>query len=215
MKLAKLRHTGGCDSAPRAIAQLAKLAGENLKIPTAPKVPLINIRDDALFDHPLIFMHGRSQFQFTEQERKLLATYLNNGGTLFADAICGSKAFATSFRSEISQVLPKMELVKVPAKDPLYTKRFLGKTNLQSTSKKEPYRADDGTIKTRTVNAGPPTLEGIKHKGRWIVLFSPLDVSCALEKSGAIDCRGYSAQDAARIALTVIMYSIEGEVEEE
>ena len=48
-----------------------------------------------------------------------------------------------------------------------------------------------------------------------IILFgsfarSPLrnDISCALESHEAIGCRGYTQQDAARIGLNVLLYSL-------
>ena len=44
--------------------------------------------------------------------------------------------------------------------------------------------------------------------GRWAVIFSPLDISCALENHEAIECRGYRREDAARIALNVLLYAI-------
>jgi hypothetical protein len=51
-------------------------------------------------------------------------------------------------------------------------------------------------------------LKGIKLDGRWIVVFSPYDLSCALEQHEALTCRGYSREDAARIGLNVLLYTI-------
>ena len=45
-------------------------------------------------------------------------------------------------------------------------------------------------------------------EGRWAVVFSPLDLSCALEAHESLQCRGYTRQDAARIALNVLVYSL-------
>ena len=44
--------------------------------------------------------------------------------------------------------------------------------------------------------------------GRWAVVFSPFDISCALESHQGIGCRGYTQQDAARIGLNVLLYSL-------
>ena len=52
-----------------------------------------------LFEYPLLFTHGRRSFRWNAAERKALADYIANGGFLFADAICASPEFATSFRS--------------------------------------------------------------------------------------------------------------------
>ena len=53
-----------------------------------------------------------------------------------------------------------------------------------------------------------PQLEGIQIEGRWAVVFSPFDISCALESHQGIGCRGYTQQDAARIGLNVLLYSL-------
>ena len=54
----------------------------------------------------------------------------------------------------------------------------------------------------------PPELEGIEIDGRLAVIFSPYDISCALEQHEALQCRGYTREDAARIGLNVLMYSL-------
>ena len=56
--------------------------------------------------------------------------------------------------------------------------------------------------------SGPPQLEGISMDGRWAVFFSPLDLSCALENQASPGCNGYTAEDAARIGINVILYSL-------
>jgi hypothetical protein len=53
-----------------------------------------------------------------------------------------------------------------------------------------------------------PELEGIQIDGRWAVIFSPYDISCALEQHEALECRGYTREDAARIGLNVLMYTL-------
>jgi hypothetical protein len=58
------------------------------------------------------------------------------------------------------------------------------------------------------IQKAPPELEGIELDGRMAVIFSPLDISCALEQHEALQCRGYTRQDAARIALNVLMYAL-------
>ena len=54
----------------------------------------------------------------------------------------------------------------------------------------------------------PPELDGIQIDGRLAVIFSPYDISCALEQHEALQCRGYTREDAARIALNVLLYSL-------
>jgi hypothetical protein len=65
----------------------------------------------------------------------------------------------------------------------------------------------DGPLATRKVR-GPPQLEGIRIKDRWAVIFSPYDISCALEKQNSMECAGYDRDDAEKIALNVLLYSL-------
>jgi hypothetical protein len=53
-----------------------------------------------------------------------------------------------------------------------------------------------------------PELEGIKIDGHYRVIYSPYDLSCALEYHESLDCRGYTRDDAARIGINVVLYSL-------
>jgi hypothetical protein len=39
-------------------------------------------------------------------------------------------------------------------------------------------------------------------------MFSPYDLSCALENHESLECAGYTRKDAARIGLNVLLYSL-------
>ena len=53
-----------------------------------------------------------------------------------------------------------------------------------------------------------PKLAGIRSGDRWAVIFSPYDLSCALEKQNSLQCAGYGSDDAERIALNLLLYSL-------
>ena len=108
--IAKLKHPGGCDAAPRALANLMEQAAHdlNIRVETHPK--MIGMTDPALFDYPVVFMHGRNAFRLTDKERDSLRKYVERGGLLFADAICGSESFGDSFRREMAAIFPKNPL---------------------------------------------------------------------------------------------------------
>ena len=55
----------------------------------------------------------------------------------------------------------------------------------------------------------PPELEGIEIDGRLVVVFSPLDLSCALENQGSVECKGYMRADAAKIGINAILYAMQ------
>jgi len=57
--------------------------------------------------------------------------------------------------------------------------------------------------------ATDPKLEALKVGDRYRVIFSPFDISCALESGTSSSCYGYSVDDAAKIAANVLLYSLQ------
>lgn len=208
IEVAKLRHGGGCDDAPGALANLLRSASQGeIKLRISTDDRLVGAGGDELFRHHMVFMHGRHEFRFTPAERNNLRKYLENGGTLMADSICASSAFTKAFRRELAEVLPEQSLKRIPASDTLLTSTH-GGYDLARVSLRDPQpAADDRPLATR-VRRVEPQLEGIRLSDRWAVIFSPLDLSCALEKHEAVECRGYTREDAARLGLNVLMYTL-------
>ena len=206
--IAKIRHPGGCNTAPRALVNLLDLASRELKIRATAQEELINLTDDSLFDYHLVFMQGRNAFHFTDAERAQLKKYIERGGMVFADSICASRAFTDSFRSEMGAIFPQNKLDRIPADDPLLSTKF-GGFDLKTVTRRDPQNRGATAPLSAALKKVPPDLEGIKFDDRWGVIFSQYDISCALEKLDSLECRGYVREDAARIGLNVILYSLQ------
>ncbi|MHC4179942.1 MAG: DUF4159 domain-containing protein, partial [Planctomycetota bacterium] len=206
--VAKLRHPGGCDAAPRALVNLMERAGKELKVRVSPRMELINLTDKVLFDHHLVVMHGRHQFRLTERERGQLKLFLERGGMVLADSICASEAFTKSFRREMAAIFTDRQLQAIPVDDPMLTPKY-GGSDLKIVTRRDPQRRKAGEPLKATTRKVPPELEGIKFDDRWGVIFSKYDISCALEKRDSLECRGYLREDAARIGLNVLLYSLQ------
>jgi len=205
--IAKLRHPGGCNAAPRALANLLESAGRELKIRVSAEQNLVGLTDDTLFNFHMVFMHGRNAFRLTDLERQALKMYLDRGGMLFADSICANRAFTESFRRELAAIYPDKPLAPVPADDPMWTKKF-GGFDLATVTRRDPQSHQVNEPLKAALRRVPPALEGLKLDGRYAVVFSPYDLSCALEKQDSLDCQGYVRDDAARIGLNVVLYSL-------
>lgn len=206
--VANLRHPGGCNAAPRALGNLLEAAAREMNLPTSSEQRTINITDPALFDHHMVFMHGRNTFQLTPAEREQLRTYVERGGMVFANAICASRPFEKSFRREMGLLFPDNPLEAVPNTDSLLTDAY-GGFDLARVKRLDPQqRRGDGPMKV-VPRSVPPDLEGIRMDNRWGVVFSRYDVSCALEKANSLECQGYVREDAARIGLNVLLYSLQ------
>jgi hypothetical protein len=204
--LAKLRHPGGCDTAPGALPGILRAAEQQLNFRVAVEPRMIDIAGKAIFDYHLVFMHGRNSFTLTPNERKQIREYVERGGTLFADSICSSAAFTESFRAELKQIFPQNALEPIPANDSMLTSKF-GGFDLSKVTRRQPRGAADGPLDAAK-RVGPPELDGIKLGDRYAVIFSKYDLSCALERHDSLECEGYSRDDAERISLNVLLYSL-------
>lgn len=197
----------GSSCAPRAIPNLMKTIRARLGVPTQLYVPHTSLKNDDVYDYPTLFMHGRSAFSFSEEERERLRLYFERGGFLFVNSVCASKNFEKSFFDEIAAVLPDEQLVEVPVDDPIFSGKFGGFKidKLQYRSQK----TDENRKTDSVVTDAPPKLLGVERNGRWILLFSPFDVSCALENSAAANCEGLTQKSAFYLATNILFYSAE------
>jgi hypothetical protein len=208
IRVAKLLHGGGCNDAPGALVNLLRIASQgDLKLQISTTQYDLAASDPKLPKFHLAFMHGRHDFRFTPEERTKLREYLVNGGGLFADSICASKEFAAAFRREIALVLPENKLQHIPVDHPIFTEAA-GGFDIRQVERREPAAEQAGQPLRARVQRVAPELEGAEIDGRLAVIFSPNDISCALEQHEALQCRGYTRADAARIGLNVLMYSL-------
>ena len=212
--IAKLTHGGGCNAAPAALVNLLRAASKELELNISDEDRQISPADDALFRHHLVFMHGRHRFQFSPQERQQLADYLERGGMIMADSICASKDFAISFRNEIKEITklmkkvpPTGQLSRIAVDDPLFTKEY-GGYDIQRVQRRDPTTRARGQKLLAKNRETAPDLEGLRVGEHYGVIFSPYDISCALEKQVSLECDGYIPEDAARIGLNIVMYSL-------
>ena len=63
------------------------------------------------------------------------------------------------------------------------------------------------TMRSRTETV-PPLLEGIKIDGRYAVIYSKYDISCALENQASLACDGYEDEDAMKLAVNIVIYAM-------
>jgi hypothetical protein len=206
--LPKLLHRGGADDAPNAWRNVLRRANEiGLAVDLDRK--MIEAVPEQLVDHPFVFLHGRSRLRLKQSQRDALSMFLEGGnrGFIFADAICSSEEFRKDFAFEIGKILPGQELQPIPPDHPIWTDRF-GGFNIDTVTITRPDRSQPDGYQKRSV---PPQFEGIEINGRLVVVFSPYDLSCALENSAVSQCEGYTRQDAVRLAMNVLLYRLQSD----
>lgn len=204
----KLSHGGGADDAPNALGNLLTVMERQLEMRVDYERRLIAPADEKLLNYPLVFMHGRRAFKFSAAERKALKDYLDRGGFLFADAICANKEFADSLRAELKTIYPAANFSRIPPSHAMFTDEFHGFA-LPSVMLRDPQiRSGDDPLKAKLVQT-TPLLEGLEIDGRIAVILSPNDISCALEKGAALECKSYLPADAARLGANVLLYALQ------
>jgi hypothetical protein len=196
LQVAKLRHNGDWNPAPLAVRNLMISLREVAKVDVVAQERVIELADPNLTNYPLSYITGRTRFQLDRKERERLAQYLAVGGVLLADACCGNERFDESFRSLMKELFPERPLETIPADHEIFT---------------EAIGHDIRTVKYGPALDGrsaPPVLEGIAIDGRYVVLYSKLDLGCALQKQQSRDCKGYSHEAAVRIATNIVLYAL-------
>jgi hypothetical protein len=203
----KLQHSGGSDDAPNALTNLLSHAREQVEMRIDPNRRMLSPTDPTLFDYPIVFLHGRRDFRFTKSQQKALATFVERGGVIMADAICASPQFATALRREISAIVPNGKLARIPTDHKMFGTEF-GGYDLASVTLRDPkLRRESDPLGIRLVK-GAPYLEGVEIDGRYSVIISPFDLSCGLENHTSLECKGYIKEDSVKIGVNLILYAL-------
>ncbi len=205
--LGLLQHGGGANAAPHAIPNLLQWSALHLGLPVDIRTDLVEPSSPELLTYPVVFIHGRSAFQWTDDQRSQLKKYIENGGFLFGSAICSAKPFADSFKAELRKMFPDRPFEEVKPDDPLWSEEC-GGFKIEKLQLRLPEQAP-GKKMVVSERAVTPELLGIRFENRWAVVFSPHDVSCALEKANTLECKGYSQESAMRLAVNVLLYALE------
>jgi len=208
LAIAKIDHGRSADDAPAALPNLLGVAKNQLNLRLRVANRLVALGDKNLAEYPILFIHGRGEFKLSEAERKSLKTYLENGGFLFGDALCADAEFARTFGAEMARLFPDKPMERIPENHAMFTEQFRGHDVRKVTLRDPTARGPNDTRQTKTHRVSP-LLEGIKIDGRYSVVFSPYDLSCALENATSIDCKGYTRDDAAKLGVNIVLYALQ------
>lgn len=206
LSIAKLRHSGDWDAAPNAIKKLLLTLEKSFGVVAGTQPYKIPAGDPELYRFTLLYMHGQRNFELSPDEIRNVRKYLESGGVLFADACCGAPKFDASFRDLMQRMFPDAPMERIPVDHEMFS-QAIGH-NLESVKRRAPSNNENDQALNPIEREGPPFLEGISLNGRYAVIYSKYDISCALEKQTSLSCIGYSPDDAAKIAMNVVLYSV-------
>lgn len=210
LQIAQLKHTGGWDTAPKALRNMLIAMNETAGLAAATKPRELTPADPNLPNYQIAYMHGRHKFDLTRPERERVKEYLLNGGVLFADACCSAVPFDKSFREQMAALFPDKPLTRIPVDHELFSTKI--GNDLRQVRRRGTDSSGGRGVAAGAVLQGEPVLEGIEIDGRYVVIYSKFDISCALERQTAIACEGYTADDATKLAVNIILYSLSQEL---
>ncbi len=133
-----------------------------------------------LLESPVVWLSGHN-LELADEQFRLLKSYVEGGGFLFAEACCASKEFDAQFRTMIKKMFPGQELTLLP-KD-----HFLWKASGAFSTSSEQY-----------------PLYGITQGGKAVVVYSPRAISGYWETNLQAEGPGL---EAFRLAANVIAYA--------
>ena len=206
LQIPKIHYVGDWDPAPQALRSLLFAVNKTSGVAVSVKQRDLTLSDLNLFRYPIVYMHGRQDFSLGKDEQEKLRKYITQGGVLFSDACCGLAPYDRGFRRLMEQCFPDNRLKRIPRNHEIFTAKV--GYDLKTVRRREGDVDDANGIRSSAVREVEPFLEGIEVNGRFVVIYSKFDVSCALQRQASVACIGHVHEDAIKIGVNVIRYAL-------
>ncbi len=197
--MALIKYHGNWSPEPGAWPRMARLAALRFAthlVLTREPLKRLNARLT-----PIAHITGTGPFHFNPGQVAHLRLFLAHGGVFFGDATGGHAAFSHDFRHLVSQLYPSLGgLSKLPKHSAIYRGNMPGGISVIHVQ----YRKFD---KTRHAGSTRPDLWGVKRGGRWIILYSPEDITSGLLGTNTWGISGYTPASAQALARDIILYA--------
>ncbi len=207
LAIGKIMHSGGSDDTPKAVPNLLEFYRTLTQSLVESKTPMVSLSSDEVQKYPILYIHGRNKFRFTEEEVTGLRKHFETAGVVLGDAICASAEFSESVRREFSKALPESSWRTIEPKHMLMQRNDgTGNFDLSNVTLVDP-SSPSSDIK-QAKREGPAEILALEWKGRIVMLFSPNDLSCAMESKHSMQCRGYVREHAFHIGTNMILFGL-------
>ncbi len=206
LQISKIRYEGDWDAAPKALQNLLAALNKTSQMAVSTRQRDMTLIDSNLFRYPIAYMHGRYDFALGKNEQEKLRDYITQGGVLFSDACCGVAEYDRSFRRLMEQLFPDNPLKRIPVDHEIFTDKVGYELKTVKLRGPDPKKSNAAT--TVAIRDAEPFLEGIEVEGRFVVIYSKYDISCALHRQADVPCIGYMYLDAVKIGANVILYAL-------
>jgi hypothetical protein len=148
---------------------------------------------------PVLYLTGHEGIELTEETRKKLRWYLQDGGTLICDACCGSDAYLKAWVREMNTIFPRKRSVKLLADHPVFHAVYDIRDVGYVVEGKTPFRSE-------------PALLGIGIGCRTAVFLSPYDLSCGWsghthDEGKRVWSAATGGEEAMRLGVNMLAYA--------
>jgi hypothetical protein len=199
LRVGWVAHTGPWKTRPAALPMLLRKFNETTGAPVSFEWREVALSDASMFETPLLYLTGTTDFALGDNERANLRQFLLKGGVLFAEAGDGRGSFDTAFRAELAKVLPDHPLVPVAA-----TATLLHQPNEVGTVKVRPALAAQLDNRRTTT----PEVFAADINGTTAVIYCPRDLSAGWEQAPAPYAIGYEAADATALGVNILFHAL-------
>lgn len=199
LRVGWVSHAGPWKTRPAALPMLLRKFNEATGAPVSFEWREVSLSDASLFETPMLYLTGTTDFALGDNERANLRQFLMKGGVLFAEAGDGRTTFDEAFRAEMAKVLPEHPLVPVKADSPLFSE-----PNKIIEVKARPALA--ARLDKRTSVA--PELFSAAINGSVAVVYCPRDLSAGWEQAPAPYAVGYESADSTALGVNILFHSL-------
>ncbi len=199
LRVGWVAHAGPWKTRPSALPMLLRKFNETTGAPVSFESRDVTLSDASMFETPLLYLTGTTDFALSANERANLRQFLMKGGVLFAEAGEGRSTFDTAFRAEIAKILPEHPLLPVTADSSL-----LHEPNALATVKTRPALA--AVLDKRAMTA--PELFSAEINGTAAVIYCPRDLSAGWEQAPAPYAIGYESADSTALGVNILFHAL-------
>lgn len=166
-----------------------KTVAEHTRIEVQQEFTTIVLSEDKLHEHPFLILSGEGAFTLSDDEKRILKSYLQRGGFLLASAGCSSQPWTDSFRQVMKELFPDQPMAQLP---------------LDHALMRTIYTLDSLPTRRPEVMG---YLEGLTLDGRLAVVFSAMGLNdTANAGGGCCCCGGNELADAHRLNANILAY---------
>ncbi len=120
----RLEHDGDWNNRPRSLANLTQWFSNEFENDLHWQIVSFKSKVEQWHDAPLLVITGATDPKFTDEQIEQLRAFVNQGGTIFSLAECGSVAFKNGIRGVYEKLFPGKQLKLLPRDHAIYKTQY-------------------------------------------------------------------------------------------